>query len=105
VTSTFFFDHTRSPASEVSGLASALGAMFSSRGGSMRVRSLRSNDFLLAVRTMVFSEGEESHGKEPCADFTTQNKLPKKRSRFQSCFPFTKHVRNSSQLDDHNLVK
>ena len=33
VTSTFFFDHTRSPASEVSGLASALGAMFSSRGG------------------------------------------------------------------------
>jgi hypothetical protein len=34
VTSTFFFDHTRTPsASEVSGLASALGAMFSSRGG------------------------------------------------------------------------
>lgn len=49
VTSTFFFDHTRSPsASEVSGLASALAAMFSSRGGSRRVRSSRSNNFLLS---------------------------------------------------------
>ena len=49
VTSTFFFDHTRSPsASEVSGLALALAAMFSSRGGSRRVRSSRSNNFLLS---------------------------------------------------------
>ena len=39
------------------------------------MRSLRSNDFLLSVRTMVFSEGEESHGKEPCANCSTQNKI------------------------------